>query len=368
MDGLRGWDVLPQDFLRAVLVATMASHTRPEQRAVLVRSLRLVNRAWCRETSRLPSCLKVSSGPLRRIRLAMRERFAGVRTLMLLAGVQYQFSELPSLLSFPSLEVLDLSLLPERLGGYHVVASLPLKMRLHLSQFQLQSEWDALKPLGGMTSLRCLGLARCELSDHLTLFRDLTGLTSMRLIACTTPDAGVACLWRMPWLRELWMDLCIDVTDGGLAGLSNLVGLTKLKIGRMQRVEDAGIRGISELVSLSELSLRDLGKIDNDQCIRGLTSLTGLTRLELRDLGYKWVGGTRGDYLTAFSGLLELDISGSALVDDVALELLTDLTSLRVLTARYMPSNVSASTWQLLLDALPGLELHKDEEMDLEAG
>jgi len=72
-------------------------------------------------------------------------------------------------------------------------------------------------------------------------------------------DADMTAIARLPKLRRLLMERCIDLTDAGLKSVGGMTSLEYLVLGEADQITDAGLLELARLANLKELRL-DLGR------------------------------------------------------------------------------------------------------------
>ena len=92
---------------------------------------------------------------------------------------------------------------------------------------------DGLRAVGALTTLTCLSLSYCNVTDAvLRELRDLTSLSTLFLAGCThVTDVGVRELRDLTAITELYLRGCTHVTDVGLQHCKSLTALSELFLG-----------------------------------------------------------------------------------------------------------------------------------------
>lgn len=170
-----------------------------------------------------------------------------------------------------------------------------------------------------LTSLRSLDLSDCSSGITDTgleaIASRLSLLTRLELChLCRISDRGVNALSGLTLLQQLHLRECADITDEGFGCLArSLSMLTRLELGQCE-ITDVGVcasaEGLSALKHFDLSFCRNLSDVGVESLVllRNLSTL-GLVHCQITD------SSVRG--LTALEHLTDLDISGTAVTQEV---------------------------------------------------
>lgn len=185
---------------------------------------------------------------------------------------------------------------------------------LHLPPKMLFDEGFAfLKTLVKLTRLVLHGsiLSDTQMNDTLQHFKGLRSLTVSNSITLT--DAGLTCLQQMPFLEELHVTWCTNVTGVGLGALSSTHRFFReCTFMACRNVNDDGLDSISQIQTLQSLNISACPKVTP----RGVESVAKLVNLSVLNLRYcHGVTDESFRYLTALKALRVLELESAPLSD-----------------------------------------------------
>ncbi len=251
--------------------------------------------------------------------------------------------------SFPSLRELDLS-------SNTLVTSSAMRVLAELTGLErltlIQNNFNDLGTthLSKLQNLRALDLrGNMEAGDMtLEVVGQLPRLASLRHRTTTVTDFGMEALANSNTLDSLLIqDFMITSMSG--EHLAKLENLTQLEIFRCQGFGSEGVQALAGM-KLTRLTLRDLPMVD-DMALQVLTELPELRRLYLHELAS--ISDFGLENLAALQSLELLDIWEVPQMSDATMEVIANLPNLRQLSIR--TTGVTDASIDKLLE-MPKLE------------
>lgn len=256
---------------------------------------------------------------------------------------------LPHLTGLTSLRRLDLANCDITGAGLRHLSGLTGLQNLNLTLTPVAD--DGLQHLSGMTELRSLGLASTQCTG--TGFEHLTALKKLESVNFHfTPlnDAGLAAICRIPISDRLWF-AHTHFTDAGAEHLARLKKLQRCGIGSK---EDASSG--EAVAALSQLPLVDLSLLDRQATPLGIAHAAKIATLRKFDVAYAPTVGDESMPLIAGMPKLQEFRLGSAQVTDGGLQKLAAAKSLKKLTLTRL-KNVTPEGIEQLRKARPTLTI-----------
>ncbi len=174
---------------------------------------------------------------------------------------------LAELSKLAGLEELELQCQDITLGSLPILGS--LKKMTSLVAFRTPVGKGGLESLRGLSQLRKLILSSSEIDDEsIDAINSLSGLEEVEFATASITNEGLKKI-KLPKLRDLSLDTCVNITDEGLANLTGMPELERLMLGGTS-VQGKDLTPLAVLRKLKIVLLKASQFKGNDQSIQNL--------------------------------------------------------------------------------------------------